>query len=183
VKGLILAALGLCAAGGAWVGHALTLSKAAEEDARQRWPEDAPVALDEARPTMIIFLHPGSPVSPEVLAEVRRLQGRMRGRLAVSVRVYRRDGPIAGWDRLPVWQEARSLCSDVAADPGGDQARLFGAAPSGTAVLFAPSGRLMFRGEIAPSRKASTKFSVLSAILRPWIAVEPSPVLGRLEAV
>lgn len=176
--GRVVLLMALCVAAGAAAG--VHWASGRPDDDENRWPENAPVARDIARPTLVLFVHPGAPETPSVLRELERLQARMSGRLAVSVRFYRPNGPVAGWDRLASWRRARVAFSDVAADPEGGQAKLFEASPSGTAVMYAPSGRLLFRGEVlsGPGRSSARANPSLTALLRAWHQLERSPVIG-----
>lgn len=172
---LIAVCLAAGAAGGAfWAG-----GRAPQEDPAARWPDGAPVPLDVARPTLVLFVHPGSPSARAALDEVSRLEKRLGGRVAVSVRVYRASGPIAGWEKTPVWKKAGAVSSDVAADPEGSVARSFGVVPAETAVVYAPSGRLLFRGEVAArSGRARSALSRLARLLESWSRMESRPVVG-----
>jgi hypothetical protein len=139
-------------------------------------PEPLPVALDVARPTLVLFIHPGAPEDAEALREVAALQKRLHGRLAVSVRVYRGDGPRPGWERMPVWKEAGALSGDVAADPEGIIARRLGVPSSKSLMVFAPSGRLMFSGPPAVRGR-------LARLLDAWRGLENGPVVGVSKTI
>lgn len=177
--GLIAVCLAAGAAGGAfWAG-----ARPAPDEKAALWPDEARVALDVSRPTLVLFVHPGSPGAKSALAEVDRLQKRLGGSVAVSVRIYRPDGPIAGWEKLPVWKAAGAVSSDVAADPEGKTASTFGVAPAETAVVYAPSGRLLFRGRIGPkSGPMTAALSKLSHLLEAWRRMERGPVIGETSS-
>lgn len=160
------------AAGGAhWAGRHMDF----EADPAAIFPEDAPVALDVARPTLVLFVHPTSPSARKALDEVARMQA--DGTIAVSVRVYRPDGAQGGWERQPVWRRAGEVSGDVAMDPEGELAKRFGAAPAETAVVYAPSGRLLFRGRITQSR--TNALARLRRLLDSWRRLDRVPVMGR----
>lgn len=172
---LVAVCLAAGAAGGAyWAG-----GRAPEDDPAARWPDEAPVPLDVTRPTLVLFVHPGSPDAKAVLTEVSALEKRLGQRVAVSVRVYRAAGPIAGWEKLPVWKTAGAVSSDVAADPEGGLARSFGVASAETAVVYAPSGRLLFRGDlVARAGRARSALTRLTRLLEAWSRIESRPVVG-----
>lgn len=175
----IAAFAALCLAAGAAGGAFWAGGRDAEEDPAASWPEEAPVALDLTRPTLVLFVHPGSPGAQSALDEVARLQKRLRGRVAVSVRVYRGHGPIAGWEKLPVWKKAAAVSADVAADPEGGVAQAFGAVPAESAVVYAPSGRLLFRGEVVPrGGRGASAAARLARLLEAWRGLESRPVVG-----
>lgn len=173
------ALIAVCLAAGAAGGVFWAGGRAPAEDPAARWPDDASVPLDVTRPTLVLFVHPGSPAARAALDEVARLEKRMGGRVAVSVRVYRAAGPIAGWEKLPVWKKAGAVSSDVAADPEGGIARSFGVASAETAVVYAPSGRLLFRGDlIARAGRARSALTKLTHLLEAWSRIESRPVVG-----
>jgi len=173
------ALIGVCLAAGAAGGSYWAGKRAPVEDAAASWPEEAPVALDLTRPTLVLFVHPGSPDAQAALDEVANIEKRLGHRVAVSVRVYRPDGPIAGWEKLPVWRKAGQLSADVAADPEGGIAKKFDALPAESAVVYAPSGRLLFRGQLVPrAGSGRTAFSRLTHLFEAWRGLESRPVVG-----
>jgi hypothetical protein len=134
-------------------------------------PEGTSVAFDMGRPTLVVFLRGDSPATPELL---ERLAERARDQgvpVAVSVR-------FEGLVETDAWQAARAVSEDAASDPGGREMRLFGAAP-GTAAVYAPSGRLLFRGEVSDA----SALRALARALAPWRGFAGGPILGRAEAL
>lgn len=176
----VWALMAICVAAGAAAGVSWVSQTASSREAVDQWPEDAPVALDISRPTLVLFVHPRSPETPAVLDELRRLQARMDGRLAVSVRVYHGEGSRSGQREKICWREAARSFSDVEIDPKGTQAALFGARPAGTAVMYAPSGRLLFRGDLVSraSNPRARPNRALAALLDAWRKLDRSPVIG-----
>jgi hypothetical protein len=173
------ALIAMCLAVGAAGGAHWAAQRVASEDDAARWPEEAPVALDLARPTLVLFVHPGSPDAQAALDEVARLEKRLDRRVAVSVRVYRPDGPIAGWEKNSIWKKASAISADVAADPEGDIARKFGVMPAESAVVYAPSGRRLFRGAvIARAGRGRAAFTQLTSLFEAWRGLESRPVVG-----
>ncbi|MFI5344885.1 MAG: hypothetical protein ACHQ51_00780 [Elusimicrobiota bacterium] len=175
----IAALIGVCLAAGAAGGAFWASGRQAEMESAEVEPDEAPVALDISRPTLVLFVHPGSPEARAALSEVAALQKRLHGRVAVSVRVYRQNGPVAGWERLPVWKQAGAVSGDVAADPEGDLARRLGVASAESAVVYAPSGRMMFRGQVVARAGAGSSASRrLARLLESWRGLENGPVMG-----
>lgn len=177
---LFIVVLAIGAAGGVFWAS----SRPVEEDPGATWPEETSVPLDLTRPTLVLFVHPHSPGAQQALDEVARLEKKFDGRVAVSVRVYRGNGAMPGWEKEAVWQKAGQVSSDVAADPTGDVARQFGVAPAETAVVYAPSGRLMYRGSVVPrSKRAAAAASHLIHLLESWRRLESRPVVGVTTSV
>lgn len=178
--GRTVSLVAVCLAAGAAGGVFWAGGRPPADDPAAQWPDSARVALDVSRPTLVLFVHPGSPGAKNALEEVDRLQKRLGGSVAVSVRVYRPDGPIAGWEKLPVWKAAGAVSSDVAADPEGKTAGTFGVAPAETAVVYAPSGRLLFRGRIGKKQgRLTAALSRLTLLLESWRRMERGPVIGQ----
>jgi len=118
-----------------------------------RWPTDAPVRLDPRRPTMVLFAHPHCPCTAATLAELERLMASCADRLAVCVMFYADPELGAGWERTGTWKHAATIPGvHLLADPLGKTARAFGAMTSGSAVLYAPDGQLLFHGGITAAR-------------------------------
>ena len=118
-----------------------------------RWPAGTELALDGARPTLLVFVHPRCPCSRATIAELDRLVTGVRERARVEVLVY--DDPALGpdWAESDLTRSARHIVgASVARDPHGALARRFDALTSGQALLFAPDGRLLFRGGITDAR-------------------------------
>ncbi|MDE2142442.1 MAG: hypothetical protein KGJ84_08540 [Elusimicrobia bacterium] len=173
------ALVSLCLAAGATGGAFWANGRNVEVEPAANWPADAPVSLDVSRPTLVLFVHPGSPEARATLKEVALLQKRLRGRVAVSVRVYRPAGPVAGWERLPVWKEAGAVSGDVAADPEGEIARSLGVNSAESAVVYAPSGRLLFQGQVVPrAGRGFSEAARLRRLLEAWRGLENGPVVG-----
>jgi len=189
VMGALLALLaatlwlgGVAAGLGGLAGYATTAEPA--PPAPGRWPLETRLELDPARPTLVLFLHPRCPCSAATLTELNRVLARVGPSAArVTVAVYAPTTEPAGWDRTPLRGRAAGLpgvC--VVDDADGQEARRFGAARSGHAVLYGPEGRLRFSGGLTASRGhegdnagADTVAAVLAG--RPPVA-ERTPTFG-----
>jgi hypothetical protein len=70
-----------------------------------------------------------------------------------TVLFYTPEGEPAAWARTDLWEHAARIPGvAVAADPGGAEARLFGAATSGQVLVYDAGGALAFQGGITASR-------------------------------
>ncbi|HEX5009475.1 MAG TPA: RedB protein [Planctomycetota bacterium] len=121
--------------------------------AKSRWPADAPLALDPARPTLLLFAHPRCPCTAATIESLNRLLAHCAGRASVTVLFYDDPALGKGWAHSSLWDAAAAIDGvTVRADPLGATARLFGAWTSGQAFLFAPDGALRCEGGLTPAR-------------------------------
>jgi hypothetical protein len=117
------------------------------------WPNDARVPRAADKPTLVLLIHPRCPCSRATLGELAAVMTDCRGQLAATVLVLHPTGTPAGWEHTDLWDTAAAIPGvTVLADEQGAQARLFGAATSGQALLFDTAGRLLFAGGITASR-------------------------------
>jgi hypothetical protein len=119
-----------------------------------RWPEESPIPLDPARPTLLIFLHPRCPCSRASVDELTEIAARSGDRFAAHAILYRPEGPSKEWDRAEAAtiDEATIPGLQRWSDPGGRLSKRFGVETSGHILLYDPAGRLLFGGGITPSR-------------------------------
>lgn len=117
------------------------------------WPADSALGRDADRATLLMFVHPHCVCSRASLTELGRLLERVRGRVAPQVVFVRPPGAAPGWERTALRDAAVALPGvTVADDDGGGEARRFGAATSGTCLLYDRSGQLLFAGGITALR-------------------------------
>jgi len=116
------------------------------------WPEAAAAAPETGRATLLLFAHPRCPCTRASLDELAWILARAPGRVAARVFFYRPAQAAAGWERTPLWDEARALGADVFADPDGAEARVFGARTSGMTLIYDARGRLIYDGGVTPGR-------------------------------
>jgi hypothetical protein len=112
----------------------------------------SPVELDELSYNLILFAHPHCPCSRASFAELASLVAATEHRLSVRVLFFWPHDADESWERSFVWRQAEALGARVEADVDGRQAKRFGALTSGTVMLFAPSGKLLYRGGITGAR-------------------------------
>lgn len=115
-----------------------------------RWPVASAVAREPGRATLLCFVHPRCPCTRATLRELERVVSRSPG---AAVRVVFRDDPDGDLPSAATWSmAARVPGARRVRDPGGVEARRFGAATSGLVMLFDADGVLRFRGGVTPSR-------------------------------
>lgn len=118
-----------------------------------RWPATSELRAGSRRPTLILFAHPHCPCTRATLGELARLMAQARGRLEAYVLFLSPESLPEAWARTELWRDAQAIPAvRVVADRNGDEARRFGATGSGTALLYAADGRLVFGGGITAAR-------------------------------
>ena len=108
---------------------------------------------------------------------------RCAGRVRMHVLFYADPELGSEWTRSDLWRQAHSIPGvEVASDPLGATAALFGARTSGQVFLFGPDGRLLFEGGITAARghegdNAGAR-AVRDLVLEGSARIEQSPVFG-----
>ena len=144
----------LCAAG--WGMMRLSgFEQAAGAEGRPpaRWPLGGAVALDAARPTLVMLAHPRCPCTRASLAELNRLMALCPRRASVVVLFLEPRGCSERWGRTDLWDAAAAIPGvRVAADRDGKAAGRLGATTSGDTLLYSPDGRLLYQGGLTGGR-------------------------------
>jgi hypothetical protein len=149
-----------------------------------RWPSDAKLHRDVVRATLVIALHPQCACSQASVAELARVVARAGRPLQVYALAVIPDGVNeAEWEKTALIRHAAEIPGvQLVIDHGGTEARRFGAQTSGLASLYAPDGRLLFRGGITGSRghagDNSGEDALLAALKGKPPEVGQSPVFG-----
>jgi hypothetical protein len=117
------------------------------------WPADTLVGRAPGRATLVIFAHPQCPCSRATIGELARVMARCREKVDVSVWFYAPSQEPGNWTKTELWRSAAMIPGvRVFEDRDGRQARWFGAATSGQALLYDSGGRLAFNGGITALR-------------------------------
>ncbi len=114
-----------------------------------------PPAIEPEGPGWMLafYAHPKCPCLRAALAELAEIAAATKGTLAIRVIFVRPAGKAPGWERTPFWEQAAAIPGvAVTCDPEGEQARTVGAATSGHAILYDPSGQPTFVGGITRAR-------------------------------
>ncbi|HEY3862814.1 MAG TPA: hypothetical protein VGO59_13095 [Verrucomicrobiae bacterium] len=118
-----------------------------------QWPSAAHLALDPARPTMILFAHPRCPCTRSTVEELNRILAQNSAKVSAHVLFFKPAGFSEKWEKDGLWSSVAAIPGvSVQEDPDGAQARLFGAQTSGYVVFYNPRGQLLFKGGITGSR-------------------------------
>jgi hypothetical protein len=125
----------------------------AAASAPRQWPSASRLAPPHGRSALVVLLHPQCACSRATVAELARLMTRVHGRVDVRVLVLSESGMGDSWSKSDLWYDAGAIPGvTVVADEGGLEARHFGTATSGEALLYDAAGRLQFSGGITRSR-------------------------------
>src|SRR5688572_26669945 len=113
------------------------------------WPEGSRLPRVVARPTLVMFAHPGCPCTRASLDELAWLQTRFADRVDTYV-VFMSVGGV-GAD-APLVERARTVPSARLVMRGAAEARLFGVTTSGHTLFYDSASRLRFSGGITAAR-------------------------------
>jgi hypothetical protein len=143
-----------------------------------QWPSASQLPAPRGRFSLVVLLHPQCACSRATVAELARLMTKVRGTVDVNVLVLADDAIGDGWSRSDLWDAAAAIPGvNIFADEGGTEARHFGTATSGEAILYDAAGRLQFSGGITRSRGhegENAGRSALESILRDGMALRSS---------
>ena len=117
------------------------------------WPVGTSIPRPNARPALIVVLHPQCSCSQATVAELARLRTNAGDRADIYVVVLAPIGTGGEWVRSRLWDQADAIPGvTMISDRDGVQSRHFGAATSGQALFYDASGTLRFAGGITGSR-------------------------------
>jgi hypothetical protein len=150
------------AAGAAWVtavaagfclvnGHAATPGRSAIRP--RDWPVESPVVADPTRANLVTLIHPRCPYSRASLAGLEKILTVCRSYLVAHVFFLEPKVPTTAWGDTELRRRAAAIpMTRSIPDPGGVEARRFGAMTSGHVLVYDRSGKLLFSGGIAGAR-------------------------------
>ena len=147
------------------------------------FPPGSTIKLSADKPTLVLFFHPYCPCSRASLSELDQVLGETDNKLATTVVFTIANGEPAGWDQADLWKSAHAMPGvNVLVDQGGMEARRFAVTGSGHALLYAPSGQLLFSGGITASRghegDNAGRSAIVSLVLHGTSEVTRTPVFG-----
>ena len=147
------------------------------------FPDATTISLAPDKPTLVVFAHPHCPCTRATLHEVSQILATVENRLSLVVVFTVPRGVPSGWEKGELLRTAESLRgAAVIVDRGGKEAERFRVAGSGTTLLYAPSGQLLFSGGVTVSRGhdgASVGGEAIdSFVLHGTASVSHAPVYG-----
>ena len=102
---------------------------------------------------LYVFVLPQCPCSEATLSELERIQARTATKLAITIFEEYPVGHESDWLATPLVRRAKANAGwQTVPDPGGLEAKRFGASTSGFVILWDPAGNKAFQGGITPSR-------------------------------
>jgi hypothetical protein len=130
------------------------------------WPRGSTIPRTPGMSTVIVFAHPKCPCTDATIGELSILMTRLQGKATASVFFVRPANLPYGWEKTELWRSAEAIPGvSVLSDPGGVEARRFGAQASGQTILYDAGGRMRFNGGITASRGHSGDNTGRSAIV------------------
>ena len=115
------------------------------------WPSE--YARDAHRATLLLFAHPKCPCTRATMGELEVLMNEYGHSLSATVIFIKPSGSVDEWAKTELWHRAAAIPGvTVREDAGNAIASRFGALTSGDAMLYSPSGELLFRGGITAGR-------------------------------
>jgi hypothetical protein len=160
-----------------------SLTPGSEGAPAAHWPQGIALPLRADRPTLIMTVHPRCPCSRASLNELSRLMAAAPDSLWAYVLFVEPDHAGTPWEQTDLWRTAARIPGVVVSlDRGGQEARQLGAATSGQALLYEPTGRLLFAGGITPGRghagDSIGRASILDIVGKLAPARATAPVFG-----
>ena len=147
------------------------------------WPAETSISRNANGPTLLVFLHPKCPCSRATVEELSRALVSRPDDLSCQVLAFHPAAAPDGWVEGDLWRTARSLPEvETHTDPGGVEARRFGATTSGTVLLFDRDGNLKYEGGLTASRGHAGHNRGRQALVDSFRGLAPSigsfPVFG-----
>ena len=147
------------------------------------WPTDSGIVRQSGRATLLLFAHPHCPCTRATIGELARLMAPVRERVAVHVLFTKPATAVDGWEKTDLWEDTAAIPAvSVTRDDDGVEARRFGVATSGQALLYEADGRLRFAGGITPARghegDSIGRSAILALLLDGATQTGESPVFG-----
>lgn len=147
------------------------------------WPGQSSIRLAKDQYTLIMLAHPRCPCTRATLEELSKLMAYSRGRLKVYLLLVNPKDHPESWSKSDLWFAAARIPSvTVMIDEDGTEANRFGAATSGQAILYDPSGTLRFSGGITQARghpgDNAGRSTIESLIDRTTAERDQTPVFG-----
>jgi hypothetical protein len=117
-----------------------------------RWPAGATIARDDAKPTLLLFLHPRCTCSAATLTVLESVLARTNAAPTVHVFWLQPAGADANWRDTDIVRSVDGMPAILQHDDDGTESQRFGARTSGHTMLYGIDGTLRFAGGITGAR-------------------------------
>ncbi len=147
------------------------------------WPQESPIQPSRTQPSLLMFAHPKCPCTRATIRELERLVTRLEGKVETWVIFIKPSQCSDDWWRTDLQKSAAAIPGvRILCDQDGVEAKRFHAHTSGLALLYAPTGKLLFEGGITSSRGHEGDSEGLAAVeaivLHRTARVTKTPVFG-----
>ncbi|MBS2024291.1 MAG: hypothetical protein JST92_17960 [Deltaproteobacteria bacterium] len=143
-----------------------------------RWPEQSHLVRAAELPTLVVFGHPQCGCTRATLNNLRTLQAKLPGRFAVRVAMTQPADAPQNWFDTDTVRLAREVAGGGFHAEDGLESRRFGAETSGTVLLYASDGHLLFSGGITDTRSHEGVSRGLIALEELLTGARTEPVTG-----
>jgi len=117
------------------------------------WPSQSAIPAPSDQPVLVMFLHPHCPCSRASVSNLARMAVFLNGRMHMHVYFVLAANQEEAWAQTDTWSSANRIPGvEIRTDPGGLEARRFGARTSGQTFVHDARGRLVFFGGITGAR-------------------------------
>lgn len=117
------------------------------------WPAESSIRRSTDGFTMVLFAHPRCSCTKATLDELAVIQGQSGNRIHPYILFLDFSEEGKQWHETSLWKQASELPGiTVGLDEGGREARRFGVATSGHALVYNANGELVFSGGITGRR-------------------------------
>lgn len=118
-----------------------------------KWPDQSRISTAANQPALLVWIHPRCPCTRATIRELERLLVHLPSELDCQVVVTQPPGCEDQFIETDLTHAARTLQGvTVVVDRQQSEAKLFGVATSGQALLYGADKHLLFSGGITPGR-------------------------------
>src|SRR5947209_9887789 len=112
-----------------------------------QFPRDSALTLAADRPTLIALVQPDSATAHATMRELAQVMSELHGKAKAYVVFSPSVDRTKGWDATGLWSEAANISGVTpVGDNDGIETQRFGGESQRRTLLFAPNGRLIFKG-------------------------------------
>lgn len=131
----------------------------------ESWPQGSSLPRSSKK-HLVLFVHPGCSCTKATLSEFSRLMSRPLAKDLTAEVVFMKTPKLeALFSENPLVKKAsRVPRTTISFDPGGEEAKLFGAETSGMSYLYGEGGNLLFAGGLTMARGHEGRSTGIDAV-------------------